>query len=177
MEASLKVEEVKSKYWRPLTIFLGIICIIFFVLFWNLEDPFWVGIFRIISFLCFAGTIFGALKLMEGNLKLNLEITDQDLTVRYLKKERTVHKESYKLSTINNIFPVVPNENWSLPFLQNSFEGFLIDFSDSDQTLFLFEFGGRPLVFSEENRDRIIDFLSSYQLIDNSKTDEHYETQ
>lgn len=165
MNNSLTVKEIHLRYWRPFTITLGAATVLFFVIFWTLEDPLWESIFRIAAFLCFAGTVFGGLKLMEGNLILNLKVADQKLIIEYFKDGKIVRKEDYELSEINNIFPSVPKENWSLPFTGTRFEGFIIDFNDSDHVLFLFEFGGRPLVFSSEKVDQIITFLSQHQLI------------
>lgn len=168
MDKSLTVKEIHLKYWRPFTIILAAASAIFFVIFWNLNDPLWASIIRIASFLCFAGAVFGALKLMEGNLILNLKIEDQKLIVRYFKDNRIIRKEDFELSEINKIFPSVPEENWSFPLIKKKFKGFIIDFKDSEQVLFLFEFGGRPLVFSPEKVDQITSFLTAHQLIKNA---------
>lgn len=165
MDNSLTVKEIHLKYWRPFTIMLGVATVLLFVVFLKLDDPLWESIFRIGAFLCFAGTVFGGLKLMEGNLILKLQIEDQKLLVKYYKDGKIVRKEDFELSEIHNIFPSVPKENWSLPFTGTRFEGFIIDFNDSDRVLFLFEFGGRPLVFSSEKVEQISAFLSQHQLI------------
>lgn len=169
MNSSLTVTEIHLKHWRPFTISAGVLCVILFILFWNIEDPLWGSIFRIASFLCFAAAVFGGLKLMEGELTLNLEIDDRRLIVRYFKEGRTVLEEDYRLSTIKQIFSTVPEDRWSLPFSKQRLEGFIIDFHNSDRSFFLFEFGGRPLVFTPEDVRQITAFLSSHQLIHNSK--------
>ncbi len=170
MDNSITVKEIHLKYWRPFTIILGMATVVLFVIFWNLNDPLWESIFRIGAFLCFAGTVFGALKLIEGSLILKLRIEDQKLNVRYFKEGKIVREEDFDLSEINGIFPSVPNKNWSLPFIKSRFEGFIINFNDSEHVLFLFEFGGRPLVFPSEKVEQITSFLSQYQLIRNPKS-------
>lgn len=159
MSDSLTIQEQQHSFWKTISIICGIFCIILFVVFWNTNDPFWTGIFRLGAFVFFAGTVLSYLKIMDGPLLVSLRSTDEVLLVSYQKKDETIQEEEFERNTIENITTTTKGKNQVTSYLQPGSAAFEIHFNDTDRTLFLFEFGGRPLLFNESSQQEITNYL------------------
>ncbi len=159
MSTPITVEEQTYKIWKIGTIISGVVCVMLFITFWNMSDPFWTGIIRLCSFIFFALLVLGYLKMMNGPLKITLEESDKLLLVSYKKNGNVIQEEQFEQKTIRKIIPAPPKQNSIHYLLQPRSAAFKIDFNDSDRQLYLFEFSGRPLFFGESSQKEIEHFL------------------
>jgi hypothetical protein len=159
----LTVREQMHGFWKMITITFGILCAIFFLIFWNLTDPFWTGIVRLGSFIFFAITVLGCLKLMSGPLQITLSSTDELLLVSYQKKGEIIQEEQFDRDSINEVRPINPSGNL-IQYLQPNSKAFKINFTDSERDLYLFEFGGRPLLFGAPSQQKIAHYLQQLEI-------------
>jgi hypothetical protein len=140
-----------------LALILSAIC---FIIFWNISSVFWVGIFRLSSFIFFTVAVLGYLKLMNRPLKITLEISSDLLRVVYRKRGEVIQEEDFDRATIREIILVPANSLISRIYKQDS-KTFEIHFTDTTNKLYLFEFGGRPLHFESGTVKRISSFIQN----------------
>lgn len=160
MDSSITVHESTHWLWKTGTIISGIFCIVFFAVFWNISDPFWTGIFRLVAFVFFAIAMLGSLQLMDGPLKITLSSDKDLLLVAYQKKGKEVQEEQFDRETIKEITPERPKQNM-LRLLQPDAVTFRINFNDTDSDLYLFQFRGRPLLFDQSSQKEIMDYFKN----------------
>lgn len=153
-------EESNYKFWKKGTYLSAAFCLVLFLIFWNVSDPFWGGIFRFVSFIFFALAVLGSLQIMNGPLRVTLSSSDDLLEVVYQKKKKAVHKEQYKRSKVVNVSLLKGKQNILLHYLQPNLATMKINFSDSDRDLYLFEFSGRPLYFDQTSIEQLKKFFA-----------------
>jgi hypothetical protein len=137
----------------------GLVCLILFLFFWNISDPFWAGIFRFASFMFFALAVLGLLKLMNGPLTVTLSSSSNHLEVIYQKKDEAIHQDHFDRSTITNVVAIKGEQDIINHYLQPDLVAMKLNFSDSDRDMFLFEFGGRPRFFDPDAIRQVKNFL------------------
>ncbi len=164
MSTSVTVQEDIHNIWKTGSIISALLCIILFLLYTNMDDPFWTGILRLGAFVFFAVAILGGLKLMGSSLRVTLSFTDEFLLVTYQKNEKVVHEEQFKRETIKKIFTASPRGNLLYAYLQPSSKIFKVSFTDTSKDLYLFEFGGRPLLFDSASQQTITSFLKELKI-------------
>ncbi len=153
-------EESNYKFWKMGTYLSAALCLVLFLIFWNVSDPFWGGIFRFVSFIFFALAVLGSLQIMNGPLVVTLSSSDDRLEVVYRKKKKALHKEQYKRSTVVNVSLLKGKQNILQQYLQPNLSTMKINFSDSDRELHLFEFSGRPLYFDQASIQQLKKFFA-----------------
>lgn len=163
MNSSITIQESTHWLWRTGSIISAILCVIFFAIFWNMTDPFWTGIIRLCAFVFFAIAMLGYLQLMDGPLQITISSNDELLLVAYKKKGEEIQEEEFERQTIEKIVPTRPKENL-LSFIQPNTVAFRINFNDTDQPLYLFQFRGRPLLFDQPSQKKIMDYLKQLEL-------------
>jgi len=164
MGSAITVKEEVHTFWKKAAMLCGALSLILFLLFWNLKEPFWESIFRFGSFIFFAASVLGFLKVMGGPLEVTLNYTDQLLLVSYLKKGEKIQEEQFERETIEQIENINTDKNILVSFLQPHSSGFKINFNDTDRDLYLFEFSGRPLLFGKQAQEKIVNFLEDIDI-------------
>lgn len=162
MDKSITISEENYNFWKTGAIISAVLSVITFTIFWNLEDPFWISIIRLGAFIFFAVTILCYLQIMNGPIEITLNITDKKILVSYIKKGNKIHAEEFKKDTIKEVFPTTSGVNFLLRKLKPTIKTFKVTFTDTDKELYLFEFSGRPLLFSKDSQEKVL------QLIHNS---------
>jgi len=155
MNDSLTIEEQIQPFYKFGTYVSAVICIISFLIFWNITSPFWISIFRFGSFIFFAIAVLGYLRLMNRPLTVTLESSDDKLKVFYKKNGKVIQEEEFDRSTVKKI----TLEDLKFNFMGSVVKSFRIHFTDTSNKLYLFEFSGRPLFFDQQAIDKTIDFL------------------
>lgn len=163
MNSSITIKESTHWLWKTGTTVSAILCVIFFIIFWSITDPFWIGIFRLCAFIFFAIAVLGYLQMMDGPLKITLSSDRESLLVAYKKNGKEIQEEQFERGTIKKIIPTHPKEN-ILSFLQPNKVAFRITFDDTDHPLYLFQFRGRPLLFDQSSQKEIIEYLKQLGL-------------
>lgn len=163
-KTALTVTERFSSLWKWGTAGLGIAAAVLFLIYWNMENVVWGGIARLSSFICFAAAVFSALKLVEGKRTITLGIEQDMLKISYEKKGEELHRDIFKLDEIDYVYPVNLAEFNELNTARGNFTP-RIRFDNSDRELFMFFFGGRPIVLEDGDIEKVLDFL-----IDNDVT-------
>jgi len=161
MTETVTIQEQRHTFWKSSAITSAVLCVILFLVFWNTDDPFWTGIFRLGAFTFFASAVLSYLKIMDGPLEVTLNSTDDLLLVSYKKQGETIQEEEFKRHTIKQITPTDNGKNRLISYLQPGSAAFEVNFTDTDRDLFLFQFGGRPLYFDEPSQQKVIDFLET----------------
>lgn len=161
---SVTVQEDTHKIWKTGSFISALLCVIFFLIYWNANDPFWAGIFRLTAFIFFAAAMLGGLKLMGSSLRVTLSSNDELLLVTYQKKEKVIHEEQFQKDKIKEIISVKPRGNPFYTYLQPASKTFKVNFRDTENSLHLFEFSGRPLLFDPASQQVIKDFLQKLKI-------------
>lgn len=161
---SLTIREQKGDLWTRLATFSALLCVAFFITFLLLHNPFWVSIARFTAFIFFAVAVLSYLKIMDGPLYVTLSTSPELLLVSYKKKGETIQEEQFERNTIKKITPAPPTQNILFAYLQPDSTNFKISFTDTDRELYLFEFGGRPLLFGQPAKKKITQFLQQQGL-------------
>lgn len=164
MNESITVQEQRHKIWKIATIGSAVLCGTFLLIYWYLSDPFWISIIRLCAFIFFSGTVLGYLKLRDGPLRITLNSSDKLLLISYQKKGETVQEEQFERGSIKEIISTGSQQNLVNRFLQPNAAAFKISFTDSDRILYLFEFGGRPLLFDRPSQKKIKRFLQGREI-------------
>lgn len=161
MDESLTITEENYAFWKTGAIISLVIASITFIVFLNIDDPFWVSIIRFTAFIFFALAVISYLQIMNGPIQVTLDIKEKVLLISYKKNGKIIHEEHLQRETIKNIFPTSSGINLFLSRLKPDIKAFKIHFTDTKQPLFLFEFSGRPLVFGPDEQEKITSFLSN----------------
>lgn len=164
MNKSITIQEQRHEIWKTATIVSAALCVIFLLIYWYLADPFWISIIRLCAFISFAGTVLGYLKLRDGPLHITLNSSDELLLISYQKKGKTIQEEQFERGSIKEIISTSSQQNLVNRFLHPKTAVFKISFTDSDRTLYLFEFGGRPLLFDRPSQKKIEKFLHNLEI-------------
>lgn len=162
MEKSITISEENYDFWKTGSIISAVLAVIIFTVFWNLADPFWISITRLGAFIFFAITILCYLQIMNGPIEITLKATDKYILVFYLKNDKKIQEEEFKKETINEVIPTSSGINFILRKLRPTLKTFKISFTDTDKKLYLFEFSGRPLLFSESSQKKILQLFKSF---------------
>lgn len=160
MNDSITVEEQIQPLLKFGTYFSAILCVISFLIFWNIVSPFWISIFRFGSFIFFALTVLGYLRMLNRPLTVMIKSSNSHLEVFYKKKDKVVKEEEFERSTIKEV--VIRHPKFTLTQGQTS--SFRIHFTDTSNKLYLLEFSGRPLLFSPEETNKIKDYLQQQDI-------------
>ena len=160
MQSSVSVTEANYDFWKTGAISSALLGILTFCVFLILEDPFWLSIVRLGAFVFFALTVLCYLQIMNGPISVLLDVTDSNIIVVYQKNGETIQEEEFKKETVKNIFATSEEINLIFRYLKPSLKTFKISFTDTENKLRLFEFGGRPLLFEKPAQNKIEDFFA-----------------
>lgn len=161
MDQQITIEEKYSGYWIQITIGIAILTVIFLVAYSMSSDILWEGIFRLIAFAGLAGTVMSALKVMQGKFTIHFEIENKNLSISYLKGDRTVGNDLFPLDDVGMLY----TENHA------SFMGENLFFNDqnvrfipveSDRPLYLVKVNGRPLALPVKDAEKVLRFVAAH---------------
>lgn len=102
---------------------------------------------------------------MNGPLEISLSSSEELVLVSYTKNNKVVKEEEFDRQTIKKVTAAKPEGNPMLIYLQPNSSIFKISFTDTDSNLNLFEFSGRPLLFSETSQRKITDYFKSLDIL------------
>lgn len=159
MNHSITIEEQRHQVWKTGTIVAGAITILFSFLFWYQSDPLWVGILRLIAFIFFSLTVFGALKLLDGPVSITITSTPTHIQVNYRQDEKTVQQEEFEQTAIKDFVLTTGDKSPLKHYLHPRSATLKVRFNDDHRDLHLFEYGGRILFFNESTLLEVQDFL------------------
>lgn len=156
MHKSTTVKEGNYEFWRMAAIISAILSVITFVIFWNIEAPFWVSITRLVAFVFFAATILCYLQIMNGPIQISITVSNNLVVVSYYKNDKKIQEEEFKKKTIKEIYTTTSGINFLLVKFQPSIKSFKVSFTDTEKDLYLFEFSGRPLLFGKTSQEKVL---------------------
>ncbi|MDZ7660290.1 hypothetical protein [Fodinibius sp.] len=162
MDKSITISEENYDFWKTGAVISAVLSVITFTVFWNLEDPFWISISRLGAFIFFAITILCYLQIMNGPIEITLNMTDKNILVSYLKNGKKFHEEQFEKETIKEVFPTTSGVNFLLRKLKPTLKTFKVSFTDTDKDLYLFEFSGRPLLFSKASQEEVLQLFKNF---------------
>lgn len=160
MDSSITIREQRHSIWKTGTCIAGGLTILFGLIYWNLSDPLWAGIFRLIAFIFFSLTIFGALKLIGDPLTVTINSTPDRLSIGYKQKEKTVREDQFKPSDIQDFIITTDEQSFWRRYLHPGSATLKIRFNDDQHDLHLFEYSGRILFFEETAIQEVYAFLN-----------------
>lgn len=168
MEESLEIKEKYSVYWKPGLIISLLISFSTFLIYQNLDDVLWAGIFRLVAFICLTIGIFCMLKLMEGAKTFEINISEGKLNITYMKNDEIIGSERLQTEQIKAIYSEpyqikFPFVDYQITLSNNcNFKVTLIGEEKSDVSLF--KFGGKVLTVDNKSEKRLKLFLKQYDL-------------
>lgn len=163
MSNSITIEEQRHHVWKIGTFIAGGLTILFSILFWYQSDPLWVGILRLIAFIFFSLTVFGALKLLDGPVSITIGHTPTHFQIIYQQNEKKIREEEFERSAIQEFIFSTENKSPWKRYLKPRSATLKIRFNDGRSDLHPFEYGGRTLFFNESALLEIQDFLNAQQ--------------
>lgn len=172
MDPSVQVEEQTHKYWKTGTYLSALLCLVLFIIFWNLSDAFWISIFRLTSFAFFALAVLGYLNIMNGALNIIASFSDDKLLITYKKGSRTVHEEQFDVSSIDYLFLTKSGKNIVQQFFLPRSATMKVSFNDTENRLYVFEFGGRPLFLEQQMLKKVNSFFQENDIAVHNKQQE-----
>lgn len=162
MDKSITISEENYDFWKVGAVISAVLSVIAFTVFWNLEDPFWISIIRLGAFIFFATAILCYLQIMNGPIEITMNVTEKNIIVSYLKNGKNIHEEQFEKDTIKEIFPTTSGVNILLLKLKPTIRTFKVSFTDTDKELYLFEFSGRPLLFSRTSQKEVLQISKDF---------------
>ena len=161
MSNTITIREQEYHLWKTGTYIAGLLSLFFGLVFWNLTDPLWVGIFRLLAFIFFSLAVFGVLKRLGGPLKIVISNSPEYLTVEYQQKDKTVQQEQFERSTIQGFQSSGSSpKRWLSSVIPSpSSKTLFICFNDQAHNLPLFEYSGRTLFFSSSTIREVEHYL------------------
>ena len=168
MQESVNVKEKYSSNWKPALYASLLLALITFLIYLNLDDVLWTGIFRLIAFMSLSLGIFCMLKVMEGVKTFEVAIRDDSLLISYLKNGDTIGNDKLKLDEIQSIYREpyqlkMPFTEYGIPLSGNS--NFKVAFKNKEENdMALFKFGGRVLAVDENSGQELEQFLRRHDL-------------
>jgi len=168
MEENIEVKEKYSNKWTPALFISLLVALIAFLIYLNLDDVLWTGIFRLLAFISLSLGIFCMLKVMEGSKTFGVEIRDDLLLISYLKNKEVIDTEKLKIEDIKSIY----REPHRLKFLFSDYHielsgnhCFKVEFHNEEESdMALFKFGGRVLTVDEKSGQKLEQFLKRHDL-------------
>lgn len=164
MNPSVEIEEQTHKYWKAGTYLSALLCLILFTIFWNISDAFWISIFRLAAFAFFAMAVLGYLNIMSGALNIIASFSDDQLLITYKKGSRTVHEEQFDAPSIDYLFLTQSGQNIVQRFFLPRSATMKVSFNDSENNLYIFEFGGRPLFLEQRMLKKVNSFFQAHDI-------------
>ncbi|WP_185958203.1 hypothetical protein [Fodinibius sediminis] len=161
MNNIITITEQRHRIWWTGTIIAALFTVLLTMLYWNQSNPLWIGILRLAAFILFTLTVFGILKLSNGPLSIVVEHTPTHLTIDYRQKEKTVRHEQFEQTSIEELVISQKEQPLWRQYVQSSSATIKIHFSEEKRNHYLFEFSGRPLIFSKSDLLRLKDFITS----------------
>ena len=161
MSNQLQVSEKYSQYWPAITIGSLILSLIFLVAFIYTIEPLLESYLRLAAFAFFVIGFLSFFKLRDGQLTINYEAKngDKEMYITYTLREQKIHAETIDLSDIVDLkVDEMPNRS-----LYNDF--YKIDKSvrlkkkNMKGWLYLNELHGRMIPLSQENAEKIVEFV------------------
>lgn len=171
MDESIEVNEKYSNNWKPTLYSSLVIAAITFVIFLNLEDVIWSGIFRLVAFISFSLSIFCMLKVMEGRKTFRIAMRDGSLQISYIKNNEVVQTEQIRQKKIDSIYKApfyftFPFTEYRFPLKTGS--NFKVRFREEESDANLFKFGGRVLTVDEKESHKLENFFRNHDLYSQS---------
>lgn len=171
MSNTITIREQQYQLWKTGTYLAAVLSLVFGLIFWNLTNPFWVGIFRLLAFVFFSLAVFGVLKRLGGPLKIIINATPEYLTIEYQQKDKIVQQEQFERSTIEGFQPSEnKQERWLSSVISSpSSQTLVICFNDQAHNLPLFEYSGRTLFFSQSTIQEVESYLDKENIVAQSQ--------
>lgn len=170
MVNSIKVNEKYSNNWKP-TLYTSLaVAAVTFIIYLNLEDVIWTGIFRLTAFMSFSLSIFCTLKVMEGRKTFQISIDDGSLKIAYLKNDKELQEDIISLDKIEKVYKQTTGSK--IPLTNSLFSAsdnctYKIQFKNDDD-ICLLKFGGRVLSVDSTETQKLESFFSSHNLFSKS---------
>lgn len=170
MGRSVTIYEQRHDIWRKGTFASAVLTILFFILFWNISDPLWIGILRLVTFIFFTLTVFGTLKLMEPPMEVELSFNSNYLLISYVQNEKEVLNEQFDRSAIQSILPTSSDLPFWTHYLHPQSAILKVDFKGKQHKSPLIKYRGRPLLFKQDKLSDVQKWINKEQQKFNGKT-------
>ncbi|HLR76543.1 MAG TPA: hypothetical protein VK106_02715 [Balneolaceae bacterium] len=163
MPQHLTVSELHTPIWTYLAFGGLAAAVLFFGGYLLTTNALWAGILRLLAFVIFAGSIWGFLRLREGNKVLSVVFSSTHLIITYKVKGKDEKEELFKLNTIKKI------QKEQISSLKGSILNvqaykYQITFTDTDRELILFTYAGQPVLISAQDSRKVDAFLKQHHI-------------
>lgn len=162
MQDNILIHEFRWPGWRYLIIGLSLLTLLLGSGWLFGEDVFWTGIFRFLTFACFAGLVLAGLRIRQPPLTIRIEVTSEQLIIHYFLDDEEKKEELFERDTIKNI-ERIPAVKWNFWPHTQAYK-FTISFNDTDNTLSTFIYSGRAISINEKDAKKFESFLRNYSI-------------
>ena len=161
MSDQIKVSEKYSRYWPAITIGSLLVSVLFFGGYILANSVLLESYLRLAAFAFFVIGFLSYFKLRDGQITVIYSLAEEkkEMTISYSVRDQTIHEETINLSDIKSIkVDQMPNRS-----LYNDF--YKIDRSvrlkkkNMSGWLYLNELHGRMIPFSQENAEKVVNFI------------------
>lgn len=170
MDRSMTIYEQRHEIWRKGTYASAVLTILFFIFYWNISDPLWIGILRLVTFIFFTLTVFGTLKLIEPPMEVKLSFNTNYLLISYVQNGKEVLNEQFDRSAIKSILHTTNGLPFWTHYLHPQSAILKVGFKDEQQKSPLIKYRGRPLLFEQNKLLEVQEWIDEEQQKFSGKT-------
>lgn len=162
MNKQLIVKEKYSKHWPLIAVLSGVLSVILFVSYQFTDNVLLEGYLRLSSFAFFALALLSLFKVKDGQIKLNLNVSDDNvLEIAYTVRKKIVSEEKFSLNEINEIkVDRMPDKSLYNDFMKSD-RCLRFKRTKNGEWIYLNKVHGRVIPLTQPKAERIINFIES----------------
>lgn len=158
MPDSLTIEEHRSSAWKLILYGSLFVTILFVILFLVIHNLLLIGIFRLIAFIGFACLVLAILRLQGTEQRIEIDIDDNQLRIKYFSSIQKNQEELIELETIDRIEKQPAPAIWRF-IPRRDCSKLQISFTDTPNILSLLRYKDRDLYINHSDARKAIGFF------------------
>ncbi len=162
MSKQLKINEKYSRHWPLIALVSAIFSILFFISYHIVGNVLLEGYLRLTAFVLFALALLSLLKIRDGQVEINIVITEEDTAlIRYNVRDQVISEEEFGLQELENLkIDRMPDKSIYNNFMKSD-RCIRFRRKDTSDWLYLNQVNGRVIPLSRDNADKILQFFNN----------------
>lgn len=162
MSKQLKINEKYSRHWPLIALVSAIFSILFFISYHFVGNVLLEGYLRLTAFVLFALALLSLLKIRDGQVEINIDITEEDTAlIRYNVRDQVISEEEFGLQELENLkIDRMPDKSIYNNFMKSD-RCIRFRRKDTSDWLYLNQVNGRVIPLSRDNADKILQFFNN----------------
>lgn len=159
MKPEIQVHEKYSKYWPAVTVLSSVMAFLLYILSEFRTEILLSGYLQLGAFILFSVAVFSFFKLRDGRITIDLTVDNDDLSVKYLLRDREIAEELIPLSEIDEIMMNRMPDKSLYTEINRSDRTLSYKKNKSDGWKYLFKYNGRVVPLYESDAESVIHFI------------------